>query len=153
FHLSPSYRFGKDTKANAYRSTCYYTDTMLYNFIEQAKKQDWYENTIVVVTSDHGHIYPTEKYGLDRPERYHIPLFIFGGALKKTFRGKKVDEPVSQLDIAGTLAGFVNDKRMKFKYSRDLFAKGRKHVAFYNSNGTFGIVNGDAVVSYRSEEH
>lgn len=148
FHLSPSYRFGKDTKANAYRSTCYYTDTMLYNFIEQAKKQDWYENTIVVVTSDHGHIYPTEKYGLDRPERYHIPLFIFGGALKKTFRGKKVDEPVSQLDIAGTLAGFVNDKRMKFKYSRDLFAKGRKHVAFYNSNGTFGIVNGDAVVSY-----
>jgi len=148
FHLSPSYKFGKDTKANAYRSTCFYTDTMLYNFIEQAKKQDWYDSTVVVVTSDHGHIYPTEKYGLERPERYHVPLFLFGGALKEEFRGLKVDEPASQVDIAGTLAGFVGHGCRAFSYSNDLFALGRKKTAFFNSNSAFGIVAGEHVVSY-----
>ncbi|SFS82589.1 Phosphoglycerol transferase MdoB [Sphingobacterium wenxiniae] len=148
FDLSPSYAFGNKTKADAYRSTTFYTDTMLFNFIEEAKQQDWYENTIVVVTSDHGHVYPTEKYGLDRPERYHIPLFVFGGALKEEYRGKKVDEVVSQLDIASTLAGFVQEKTMRFKYSQDLFALRRKHLAFYNSNAAFGVINNEGAVSY-----
>lgn len=148
FHLEPSYAFGNDSKANAYRSTSFYTDSMLFNFIEEAKKQDWYENTIVIVTSDHGHIYPTAKYGLDRPERYHIPLFMFGGALKKEYRGVKVDSVVSQLDIAATLVDFLGLPHNPFRYSQSLFAKDRSHLAFYNSNSTFGVVNNTYAVSY-----
>ncbi len=148
FHLEPSYQFGNDTKANAYRSTSFYTDSMLFNFVEEAKKQDWYANTIVVVTSDHGHIYPQAKYGLERPERYHIPLFVFGGALKKEFGGVKVDAVVSQLDVAATLAGFVGADAQRFPYSRSLFAVDRPHVAFFNSNSTFGIVNDQGTISY-----
>lgn len=148
FNLSTGYEFGNDTKANAYRSTSFYTDSMLYNFIDQVKKESWYENTVVVVTSDHGHIYPTEKYGLERPERYHVPLFVFGGALKDEYKGLKVDKVVSQLDIATTLADFVGAKYPKFKYSLNLFAKKREHVAFYNANGTFGVINDEFSVSY-----
>lgn len=148
FDLSPSYKFGNQTKGDAYRSTSFYTDSMLYQFIEQAKKRDWYENTIVVVTSDHGHVYPTEKYGLERPERYHIPLFMFGGALKKEWRGKKLDNVVSQLDIPLTLSHFVDVSSPQFTYAQDLFAKERQHTAFFNSNNTFGVVNNDHALSY-----
>ncbi|PRD57197.1 LTA synthase family protein [Sphingobacterium gobiense] len=148
FHLSSAYHFGNNTKANAYRSTAYYTDTMLCSFIEKIKIEPWYENTIVVVTSDHGHVYPLEKYGLERPERYHIPLFLFGGALRKEWCGKKVEDVVSQLDIAGTLAHFVGVSSTRFKYSQDLFSKNREHMAFYNANGNFGIINNDGTVSY-----
>ncbi|MGO1243666.1 MAG: LTA synthase family protein [Sphingobacterium sp.] len=148
FDLSPSYQFGNETKANAYRSTAYYTDSMLYSFIEQAKKQSWYENTIVVVTSDHGHFYPQEKYGLDNPNRYHIPLFVFGGALKEDYRGKKIDAIVSQLDIASTLAAFVGNDGRAYPYSQNLFARKRKHMAFFNSNSTFGVISSSGAVSY-----
>lgn len=148
FHLVPGYQFGNDTKANAYRSTAFYTDTMLFDFIEKAKKQPWFKETIVLVTSDHGHVYPTEIYGLDKPERYHIPLFIFGGALKKEYQGTKVDHVVSQLDVASTLAGFVDVSASRFPYSQNLFAKQRGHTAFYNSNGTFGAINNEAAASY-----
>lgn len=148
FHLSPGYKFGNSSKANAYRSTAYYTDTMLFNFIEKAKQQPWYEESVVVVTSDHGHVYPQEKFGLERPERYHIPLFVFGGALKDEYKGKKVDEVVSQLDVASTLAGFVGAPAGRFRYSQNLFARNRAHTAFFNANGTFGVVNSEAVVSY-----
>ena len=148
FHLDGDYKFGNKTKANAYRSTCFYTDSMLFNFVEKAKTQDWYANTVFVVVSDHGHMYPTEKYGLDMPERFHLPLFMFGGAIKPAYQGLKVDDVVSQLDIAATLAGFVGDKSHRFKYSTNLFDKQRKHVAFYNSNSTFGIVTNTDVVGY-----
>lgn len=148
FQLTSGYHFGNDTKANAYRSTAYYTDTMLNSFVEKVKKEDWFENTVFIVTSDHGHVYPVEKYGLERPERYHIPLFIFGGALKKEWRGKKIDDVVSQLDIASTLAHFVGESSTQFKYSQDLFSKERQHVAFYNANGNFGVVNNQGAVSY-----
>lgn len=148
FSLEPSYKFGNDTKPNAYRSTSFYTDAMLFDFIEKLKREEWYKETIVVVTSDHGHVYPTEKYGLERPERYHVPLFLFGGALKSEFRGLKVDDVVSQLDIANTLASFVSYDKISFKYSQDLFTKKRNNVAFYNANGTFGVINNDNAVSY-----
>lgn len=148
FHLEPKYKFGNKGKSNAYRSTSFYTDSMLFNFIEDAKKQDWYKNTIVVVTSDHGHIYPLGKYGLERPERYHIPLFMFGGALKKEFLGKKIDDVVSQIDVSATLAGFVGLQDRRFYYAQNLFATDRTAIAFYNSNSTFGAVSGNDAVCY-----
>lgn len=148
FDLSPSYKFGNKTKADAYRSTSFYTDSMLFDFIEQAKKEKWYEHTVVVVTSDHGHTYPQEKYGLDRPERYHIPLFVFGGALKAEWQGKKINDVVSQLDIASTLLHFAGMPAGRFRYSQDLFAKERQHTAFFNANNDFGLVNNEYAVSY-----
>lgn len=148
FHLDGTYKFGNDTKGNAYRSTAYYTDTMFNSFVENAKKQDWYKQTIFIVVSDHGHIYPTEKYGLENPNRYHIPLFMFGGALREEWKGKKVDAVVSQVDVASTLWHFVNNTKSPFKYSEDLFAKNRKNIAFFNSNTTLGLVTADQAVSY-----
>ncbi len=148
FNLHDGYHFGNDTKGNAYRSTSYYTDTMLNNFVEEAKKQDWYANTLFVVVSDHGSLHPTGKFGLEHPNRFHIPLFIFGGALKDEYKGKKVDAVVSQLDVASTLWNLVADRPSPFKYSTDLFAKNRNHLAFFNSNSTFGIVGDDLSVSY-----
>ncbi|MCI0921377.1 LTA synthase family protein [Sphingobacterium rhinopitheci] len=148
YTLDGEYKFGSNTKADAYRSTAYYTDTMFNTFVEEAKKQDWYKNTIFVVVSDHGNIYPTEKYGLENPNRYHIPLFLFGGALKDEFRGQVVNDVVSQLDIASTLWSFVSADKSPFKYSTNLFAKNRQHIAFFNSNNTFGVVTNDQSASF-----
>ena len=148
FNLDGGYKFGNNTKGNAYRSTAYYTDTMINSLVEKAKKEDWYKNTVFVVVSDHGNIYPTERYGLEHPNRYHIPLFIFGGALKDEWKGKKVDNVVSQLDVATTLWKFVSKEKSPFKYSTNLFDINRKDIAFYNSNNVFGVVCNNQAVSY-----
>lgn len=148
FTLSEGYKYGNKTKADAYRSTAYYTDTMFNNLVNAAKKQAWYDNTVFVVVSDHGSIYPAEKYGLEHPNRYHIPLFIFGGALSDKYKGKVLDYVVSQLDIASTLWNFLSTEKSPFKYSSDLFAKNRKNYVFFNSNNTFGVVTNDQAVSF-----
>ena len=148
YNLDGGYKFGNKTKADMYRSTAYYTDTMIGNFVDRAKKKEWYNNTIFVVVSDHGNIYPTEKYGLEHPNRYHIPLFIFGGALKKEWQGHRMDQVVSQLDVATTLWNFVSNKPSPFKYSFDLFSQKRTHAAFYNSNSTLGVITGKQAATY-----
>lgn len=151
YNLDGGYKFGKKTKADMYRSTAYYTDTMIGNFVERAKKKDWYDNTIFVVVSDHGNMYPKEKYGLDHPKRYHIPLFIFGGALKSEWKGKRIGEVVSQLDVATTLWNFVGQAPSPFKYSFDLFSKTRPYIAFYNSNSTLGIITSGKAITYDTQ--
>lgn len=148
YNLDGGYHFGDKTKADMYRSTAYYTDTMVGNFVERAKKKEWYSNTLFVVVSDHGNMYPQEKYGLEHPSRYHIPLFIFGGALKPEWRGQKIDQIVSQLDVASTLWNFVSESPSPFTYSTNLFAKNRPHAAFYNSNSTFGIITDGKAATY-----
>lgn len=148
YTLDDGYHFGKKTKADAYRSTAFYTDTMFGNFIDEAKKQPWYKNTIFVVVSDHGSYFPSEKYGLEDPNRYHVPLFVFGGALKDEYKGRVDTNVVSQVDIATTLWNFVSKEASPFKYSTDLFAKNRKNIAFFNSNNTFGIVTDNQSVSF-----
>jgi phosphoglycerol transferase MdoB-like AlkP superfamily enzyme len=148
FDMDQNYHFGKDSKANAYRSTVYYTDSVLYDFVEKAKKYTWYDNTIFVVVSDHGHVYPQGRYDLNRPERYHIPLFLFGGALKEAYKGQVVSEVVSQVDLVSTLAGFVKANGDRFRYSRNLFRTKKAPSAFINSNNTLGIITADQAVTY-----
>jgi phosphoglycerol transferase MdoB-like AlkP superfamily enzyme len=148
FDLKGNYKFGSNTKANKYRSTVYYTDSVVNGLVNRAKKEGWYDNTVFMVLSDHGSVYPSERFDLSRPERYHIPLFLFGGALKEEWKGHQIEDVVSQTDMATTLWNFVSEETSPFKYSIDLFSKKRQNQAFYNSNMTLGIVTNDNAISY-----
>lgn len=148
FDLEGTHKFGKDNKGNGYRSTVYYTDSVVNDFVQKAKKESWYEKTLFIVLSDHGHIYPSEKYDLNRPERYHIPLFMFGGALHEDFRGVTVNDVVSQVDLATTLWNIASPTKSPFEFSVDLFDPNRPKLAFINSNNTFGVIINDNVLSY-----
>lgn len=148
FDLKGNYKFGADTKANKYRSTVNYTDSVVNDLVIRAKQEDWYANTLFVVLSDHGSVYPSEKYDLSRPERYHIPLFLFGGALKEEWKGQQMEKVVSQTDLAATLWNFVCEKPSPFKYSFDLVSNNRPQQAFYNSNSTLGIVTNEQAITY-----
>lgn len=148
FDMEGDMRFGNGSKADAYRSTAYYTDSVLFDLVSQAKQQPWYAETLFVVVSDHGHFYPQEKYDLTRPERYHIPLFMFGGALREHYQGHIVSDIVSQVDLVSTLAGFVGASDERFLYSRNMFVQKEHPSAFINSNRTIGLITRDQAISY-----
>lgn len=151
FDMQGEMRFGNATKADAYRSTAYYTDSVVYDLVNQAKQQPWYENTLFVVVSDHGHFYPAEKYDLTRPERFHIPLFMFGGALKDQYRGEIISEIVSQVDLVNTLASFVGDDASRFPYARNLLVPKDRPSAFINSNRMIGVVTPQQSITYDTQ--
>ncbi len=87
------YNEPKQTVENAVK----YADFALGEFIEKAKKSDYWDNTVFVAIADHdARVYGTQAVPV---ENFHIPAVIFGGGVEQ----KQDDRLVSQLDIPPTL--------------------------------------------------
>jgi phosphoglycerol transferase MdoB-like AlkP superfamily enzyme len=130
-----------------YHNTAYYADKCLFDYIQQAKKQKWYDNTLFIVTADHAHKHPMErKY--NEPARHHIPLLICGGALKEEYKGRIFTRTASQLDMAATILGQLDLKNTQFKWSKNFLNKYSKGFAFYTFDNGFGFVSDSSEVVY-----
>jgi len=80
-----------------------YTDLAIKNFIEAAKKQPWFDNTLFVIVADHC-ANSAGKSALPI-NRYHIPLIVYA---PKLIKPQKIDTLSSQIDVAPTLLGLLN---------------------------------------------
>lgn len=141
FYLKGNYRFGKSNAPSLFKSTAYYTDSVIYDFVQQSKKTAWYSNTLFVVIADHGHRLPTEKKQIYEPGRYHIPLLLFGGALKDEYRNQKINKVGNQVDLASTLLNQLNITDTAYHYSKNLLSPAVKGFAFYAWDNGFGFMN------------
>jgi phosphoglycerol transferase MdoB-like AlkP superfamily enzyme len=141
FYLKGKYQFGDKTVNDMFKSTAFYTDSVLYNYINQAKKNAWYNNTLFILVADHGHRLPTEQNDIFEPGRYHIPLLFFGGALKPEFKNQKIAKVGSQVDLASIILNQLNLADTAFHYSKNLLAPAVKGFAVYSWNNGFGFIN------------
>lgn len=148
FDIHAPYKFGNNSTANKFRSTSYFTDEALYQYFEDAKKQDWYQNTLFIIVADHGHREPLEVHNIEDPKRYHIPLLFLGGALKDEYRGKSNDKIGCQVDIASTLLNQLQLPDTAFHYSKDLLNPTVKGFAFYSWDNGFGYIDAQKAISF-----
>ncbi|WP_162053919.1 LTA synthase family protein [Pontibacter pamirensis] len=135
---------GNDEEAK-FRNSVYYTDQALGNFIKQAKQEPWWQNTIVVITADHGHVMPGNDPPY-APSKYHIPFVITGGAIIE--RGVKVMTIGSQTDIAATLLAKLNLPHQDFNWSRNLLEPSPDSFAFYVFKDGFGYITPQGILTF-----
>lgn len=125
-----SYLKGKSAELGAF----HYTDESLQHLFEELKKTPDYNNTIFIITGDHGSTILYEN----AMSKYHVPLLIYSPLLKHP---KKIPYWVSHLDIAPTLMNFLrlnyqvkipeqhtflgNELSMKKREKRALIFKGQ----------------------------
>lgn len=138
----PGYN-ASDSEKNKFLKSVQYTDACLRDFIQKASKQPWFENTVFVFVADHGRNFGLPDMEYFQPAHFRVPLLFWGPGLKSEFKGIKVQEAVSQTDIATTLVNgigiFVRDT---FQWSRNLAVKTLPDRSFYVFNNGFGYVNG-----------
>jgi phosphoglycerol transferase MdoB-like AlkP superfamily enzyme len=92
-----------------------YTDFAIGEFFKQARKQDWFDNTIFVIVADHC---ASSARKTDLPvERYHIPMWVYAPGLVET---KSVETLASQIDIAPTLMGILNMSYESWSFGKDI---------------------------------
>ncbi len=117
-----------------------FTDDALRNFMENASKQQWYENTIFVLLGDHGKTLPqAQKY--DMPiDRSHIPLIIYSKLFEDTPR--RFDNFCGQIDIFPTLLGVLNMPYTNRSLGIDLQKEQRPYIYFASDN-RLGCINKD----------
>lgn len=128
-----------------YNSTRYF-DFSVEKFMEQAKKESYFDNTIFVFFGDHGvigdarNLYP-KAWSSHRLTEEHIPLLFY--APKLIIPQKRV-ETVSQIDILPTIAGLANQTYTNTAMGRDLLdstKKGNYAFTIFHDAGKIGIVS------------
>lgn len=133
--LDPPFRSGKDEESQ-FVNSCHYTDAALGKFLAYCRKKPWWDNTVFVITADHGHRYPRNKQ-LIQKERFHIPLIIAGGAVAKDTAVHTIG---GQTDIANTLLAQVDQPSPAFIFSKNLLSRGISPFAAYYFTDGYGFV-------------
>ncbi|HRP90021.1 MAG TPA: LTA synthase family protein [Edaphocola sp.] len=145
FDLPGNYKFGKESPEQKFKSTAFYTDSVIGAFIRTVKNSKWYDNTLFIITADHGHYLPAHREITD-VKRFHIPLLFFGNALKEIYKGSLDERVVSQADIATSLLGQLNLPTEKYYWSRNIFNTNLPQYAFFNTSNSWGVINDKKVL-------
>jgi phosphoglycerol transferase MdoB-like AlkP superfamily enzyme len=144
------YGFESNEELNAFR----YTDFCFQQFMDAAKKEPYFNNTIFAFIGDHGiagnagDMFPAAwtEHGLTA---YHVPLLFYGPKLLA--EGKTITCAASQVDVLPTLAAMLNGKSYQnTTMGRNLLAQpGQDSCLSDNAfimdhnNRTIGMVNGN----------
>ncbi len=148
FEVPGHYKFGTADNAQRFKSTAFYTDSCIGNYLSEAKKQAWYKNTLFIFVADHGHTLPKSDHEIYEPQRYHIPLIFYGDVIKDEFRGKNFDKTGSQQDLAATLLAQLNINSKEFKWSKNLLNPYARNFAYFSWDNGFGFIENGHTVTF-----
>lgn len=137
------YGFESAAQYNAIR----YFDYSVEKFMESAKREAYFQNTLFVFVGDHGvagnatAIYQKE-WTENRLTEMHVPLLFYApGKLPAQQRG----EVVSQVDVLPTAAGIAGQRHVNSTLGRDVVNKKGNHSAFFirHDEGEIGLITDD----------
>ncbi|MNQ79042.1 Lipoteichoic acid synthase 2 [compost metagenome] len=141
-------KFGNSDNVAKFKSTAYYTDSCINAYLNYAKKQSWYKNTLFVFVADHGHGLPKQAYEIYAPERYHIPLLFYGEVIKDEFKGRKFSNVGSQVDIAATLLAQLQIPAKDFLWSKNMLNPYTKPFAYFTWDNGMGFIDNQQCVTF-----
>lgn len=113
-------------------SAFHYADASLKTFFQQMAATPEFENTIFIITGDHGStlLYENEM------SKYHVPLLIYSPLLKKS---KVIPHIVSHLDLAPSLINYlrnvyhVNTPKSHYFLGNEFSLKKEKRALIFKS--------------------
>jgi phosphoglycerol transferase MdoB-like AlkP superfamily enzyme len=152
-----NYGFESSAEYNAFR----YSDYCFQHFMEAAKKEAYFGNTIFVFVGDHGvsgnasKIYPP-VWTEERLTEEHVPLLYYA---PKLLAPQKREETVSQIDVLPTLAGIAGIPYQNTTLGRDVLRNILgNHYAFtiLHDEGRIGMITDDYFftknINFKNEE-
>jgi len=125
-----------------FRNSVLYTDHWLGWFVDESKKQSWWDSTLVIIIADHGSRLPGR---LDDHEekRFRIPMLWLGGALE--VQDTIITKLGDQTDLPATILGQLDLDYSEFQFSKNLLIN-TQEFAFYNYANGFGFLKPGAYV-------
>jgi phosphoglycerol transferase MdoB-like AlkP superfamily enzyme len=126
-----------------------YADWALGEFFRLASREPYFDNTLFVITGDHGFATPPMITPMQLA-RFHVPLLFYApGLLGKT--GQQRATVASQVDIAPSILGLLGLQDPHQCWGRNLFALGPKDEGFAVIKPSGGedevaLIDGDRVL-------
>ncbi|MDR2844101.1 MAG: LTA synthase family protein [Candidatus Symbiothrix sp.] len=140
-HRPFTYPEGKiDIPANAKsrKGGVKYTDYAIGKFLEMAKQEPWFENTLFVITADHC---ASSAGKTEIPlDKYHIPAMIYAPGY---IQPQQENTLVSQIDILPTVFGLLHFSYDSYFYGQDIFSENYRSRALSATYQNLGYWEGD----------
>ena len=129
-------RIPNDSKTRA--GGVLYTDYALGQFLAEASKQPWFDNTIFLITADHC---ASSAGRTEIPlHKYHIPALIFAPGFVAP---QQIEGIVSQIDLMPTLLSLLDMDYASHFYGRSIFDPDYVNRAFIATYQDLGYLEGD----------
>jgi phosphoglycerol transferase MdoB-like AlkP superfamily enzyme len=122
-----------------------YTDYTLKEFFRKASAEDWYKNTIFVITADH----TSSNIQFDENRTawgfYSVPVIFFtpDGSLS----GRRSDI-AQQIDIMPTVLGHLNYDKPYVAFGRDIIKESTEPFAFNYKDNTYQLFEKDFLLVF-----
>jgi len=125
-----------------------YADFALGKFLYQARRSDYWQNTLFLIVADHDNrVYGDQIVPIDK---FHIPAVIIGADIQPQL----LPAVASQIDLAPTLLSLAGVSAALPTIGQDLSAPGAipANRALLQFNQTFALLEGDQVTVLRAEQ-
>lgn len=117
-----------------------YSDYALGKFIEKARREEWFDNTVFVITADHC---ASSAGKIEIPlDKYRIPALIYAPA---RFAPRSIDKVASQIDIMPTLFALLGMEYDSHLYGRDILSDDYPQRAFIATYQDLGYLQNDTL--------
>jgi len=121
-----------------------YADWSIRKFIDLARKQPWFKNTLFAFVADHG-AFMEAKY--DVPLSYnHVPFIIYAPYLIK--KNQQLQSFGGQIDVFPTLMNLVGLPYINNTLGVDLLSETRPYIYFCNDE-KMGVINDEYYYIFR----
>ncbi len=119
-----------------------YTDSCLGAFVTELKKLQLWQNTLLIITADHGALYPGSTE-IREPATYRIPLIFTGGVIKNP---GVVNNICGEPDLMPTLVNQLGWTHVSTRFGHDIFST--PQYAFYMHDTGWGFITENEEVFY-----
>ena len=116
-----------------------FTDFAIGEFLAEAQKRPWFNDTIFVIIADHT-AGSAGRQDLD-PAKYHIPAWIYA---PKIVTPGRIDTLASQIDIIPTILGLMGKSYDSKFYGKDL-RRENPDRAFISNYQSLGLLTPDSL--------
>ena len=132
--------------AGNYEGSVEYADDALRLLFNEIKNEPWFNNTLFVFVSDHGHA-SQKNFDLVNKEYHRIPMLFYGNAIKPEWRKKEIKSAFSHLDITPTLLKQLGLNAEHYTWGKDMFNPTAPHFAYYCYYYGAGMVTDSVYIS------
>lgn len=136
--------YPSDNEWNKARNSYLYTDSCVNVFLTKLKKSPKWENSLVILVSDHGTLFPGNKESW-QASKYKILMLWLGGTVEN--QAFVYTNLADQLDISATLLPLLNIPANDFIFSDNLFKKKNTNTYYYFFNG-FGFIKNNQFYAF-----
>lgn len=140
----------KDVDDNVIHKCIRYTDNALRRFFETSSKQDWFRNTLFVITSDHTNLTDHDEYKTDLGQ-FGAPILLYDPS--GTLKPERRHCIAQQIDIMPTVLSYLGYSKPYVAFGKDLLTtKDEDTWAVNYNNGIYQYVKGHYLLQFDGEK-